>query len=190
MTKSELKALIRECIEESVLEEAASEELVVENTELEECYKEFVNEGLYYVTEAKFSFMPKFTKNPETKALWKDIKKAESVLNSEGTPSKSGLTTALDVALSILHIFNGINSSLSLVLCITIVGIPIHLVQRAVGWAIELGEEGLAKSRAEKVIAELQKSIDNCKDPEKKKALEAKKQAMVKSIEKINNAED
>lgn len=119
------------------------------------------------MNEAKYSFLPKFKQEPEMKKYMKDISDAEMLLNSEGIEAKTGIQKGFKIVFRVLDILWNIGSILTLPMCLTIVGIPCHLIQRLYVWAAQTGEEE--------------------KDPKKKKAYQDALDNLTKQQNKFNN---
>ena len=98
------------------------------------------------MNEAKYSFLPKFKQEPEMKKYMKDISDAEMLLNSEGIEAKTGIQKGFKIVFRVLDILWNIGSILTLPMCLTIVGIPCHLIQRLYVWAAQTGEEAAVQS--------------------------------------------
>ena len=56
-------------------------------------------------------------------------------------------------------------------MCLTIVGIPCHLIQRLYVWAAQTGEEAAVQSQADKVIAKVAQLVKEEKDPKRRKLI-------------------
>lgn len=137
------------------------------------------------LTEASFSFLPKFKRDPELKKYVSDIEKAKRFLEldlNEMTP-----TTVQDIFRIIFRFFEiweGINSVFTLPLCLTIIGIPFHLFYRVLAWGGRYGYEEMVKSKARVMISKFKALIDKETDPDKKAKLEEKMNELQSRINK------
>ena len=139
------------------------------------------------MNEAKYSFLPKFKQEPAMKKYMKDISDAEMLLNSEGIEAKTGIQKGFKIVFRVLDILWNIGSILTLPMCLTIVGIPCHLIQRLYVWAAQTGEEAAMQSQADKVIAKVAQLVKEEKDPKKKKAYQDALENLQKQQKKFNN---
>lgn len=139
------------------------------------------------VNEAKYSLLPKFRQQPEMKKYMKDISDAEILLNSEGIDAKTGIQRGFKIIFRVLDIIFNIDSILTLPLCITIVGIPYHLLQRLYVWAAQTGEEAAVQSQADKVITKVGQLVKNEEDPKKKEEYQKILDKLIAQQKKFNN---
>lgn len=139
------------------------------------------------VNEAKYSLLPKFRQQPEMKKYMKDISDAEMLLNSEGIEAKTGIQKGFKIVFRIIDIIYNIGSILTLPLCITIIGIPYHLLQRLYVWAAQTGEEAAVQSQADKVITKVGQLVKNEEDPKKKEEYQKILDKLIAQQKKFNN---
>ena len=138
------------------------------------------------ILEAKFSFMPKFKREPELQKYLGDLQDAENLLSAHNIDPKVGIHKAGRIALRILSIYQNVASYLYLPMCITIIGIPVYLLVRAWAWAYDSGEEEIAKAEGKKVIAKYDALISEEKDPKKKEKLQDARDKIAKGLEKLD----
>lgn len=137
-------------------------------------YLEAVGSQIYIEEEAKFNFLPRFKDKEEYSDLYDTLEDAEDLLNDQGVASRTSGERFGKVALRILDLYYNIVGFVTLVNCITIVGIPVHLLGRLIEWAVQWGKEEVANSYASKIIASLNRCKEKEKDPKKKKVIEDK----------------
>ena len=168
---------------ENVVSEAAI--LMEDRCAVLEGYEEAVTEaiifGTYIEEAAKFSFLPRFKEKEEHKQLAAAISEAETLLNSEGHDPKTGIHKFGKLAVRILDIYMNIEAVVTLPTCFLIVGIPLHLIMRAIDYAIQIGKEAVAESYADKCIRKLAECKAKANDPKKEAQIE-------KQIEKMKKA--
>lgn len=139
------------------------------------------------MNEAKYSFLPKFKQEPAMKKYMKDISDAEMLLNSEGIEAKTGIQKGFKIVFRVLDILWNIGSILTLPICITIIGIPYHLIQRLYVWAAQTGEEAAVQSQADKVITKVGQLVKNEEDPKKKEEYQKILDKLIAQQKKFNN---
>ncbi len=140
--------------------------------------------NIYSVQEAKFSFLPKF-KNPELKEYNSVAEEAEELLNKNGTPSKNEVQKACKAACRILDIYYNAESVISLALCVTIIGIPVHLMMRCYVWAAQTGTEIFVRAESKKIIEKLKEIEEKEKDPKKKAKIKELREKVNDGAEKV-----
>ena len=69
---------------------------------------------------------------------------------------------------------------------LTIIGIPFYLIDRAIIWGINSGEEMLIKEEGTKVLAAYKKAIADCDNEKVKEELQKKYDALSKKFENLN----
>lgn len=74
-------------------------------------------------------------------------------------------------------------------MCITIIGIPVHLLQRIYAWAAQSGEEVAIQSEADKIIAKMNQLVDHEKDTKKKKVYKEKLDKLIEQNKKFDERE-
>lgn len=133
------------------------------------------------ITEASFSFLPKFKQNPELKKYVSDLEEAKEFLNSKDIEPKTGVQKGVRIALRVLSILGNISSIFpGSVMVLSIVGIPAYIINRVITWLIDNGEESAAVAEGKKVIAGYRKLLNNTEDEKERKKIE-------EAIEKIQN---
>ena len=145
--------------------------------EYDEVLIEAYHEGLYSIQEAKYTFLPRFRKSEELKKYEEVARDADDVLdeldpygdvsNGDRTLHKVG-----KVACRALDILWNIGSVMTLASCITIIGIPYHLLQRALVWAARTGNESAAANEADEILRKFRKIANGTKDPKVKERCE------------------
>ena len=199
MKRSELKDIIKECIQEMGLTESARDTFDVdalfenacidieESKAIEESLlMEMYGMNMYIEEKAKFSFLPKFKEREELKDFYGAVKDAEDLLNQEGEPSDTGINKFGKVALRILDLLQNAMSALSLPACLLIVPIPAYLLQRLINYCVSMGKDALATGYGKTVIKKYTELIDKETDPKKKELLIKKRDQIAKSIAKID----
>lgn len=143
------------------------------------------------ITEAaKFNFFGKIKQNDSLKKVWDEAKKAESMLNANGEPTKKGVIDFCSVALRILVILQDISSWCAVPALLLIFPIPAYLVARAVNWAMRIGEDALGKSKAEDVKNKLLLLKSKTKDKKVKDTIDKQIEKIDKSLETLENTEE
>ena len=135
--------------------------------------------------EAQFHFFPKFARIPEMKNYLRDLKTAEDLLNANAIDADEGTYKYCALALRIISIMWNIGGCLSLPLCLTIIGIPVHLIQMGSVYAVECGEEDLVIREGKRVITKYNSLINHETDSKKKKALIDARDKLIDSLEKF-----
>ena len=138
------------------------------------------------ILEAKFSFMPKFKREPELQKYLGDLEDAENLLSAHNVDPKVGIHKAGRIALRVLSIYQNVGSILYLPICITIIGIPVYLLVRAWAWAYDSGEEAVAKAEGKKVLAKYDVLISEETDDKKKEKLQDARDKIAKGLEKLD----
>lgn len=72
-------------------------------------------------------------------------------------------------------------------MCLTIIFIPCHLLQRLYVWAAQTGEEAAVQIQADKVIDKVAQLVKEEKDPKKKKAYQNALDNLTNQQKKFNN---
>ncbi len=192
MTRNELKDIIREClIEEGYCFNNESEDFSLINQSnlqsvSEECLLEMSGIGTYIEEKAKFSFLPKIKEDPNLKELYNAASEAETLLNSEGEETKTGLHKLGKLALRIIDIFQNISSAIALPACILIAPIPVYLITRAMNYAVKIGQDAIAAGYAKKILTKYGELAKKEEDPKKKKIYEDKIEKIKSTLNKYN----
>ena len=133
------------------------------------------------ITEASFSFLPKFKQNPELKKYVSDLEEAKEFLNSKDIEPKTGVQKGVRIALRVLSILGNVSSIFpGSIMVLSIVGIPAYIINRVITWLCDNGEESAAVAEGKKVIAGYRKLLNNTEDEKERKKIE-------EAIEKIQN---
>lgn len=156
--------------------------IVNENTSDELC-AEFGECGV--MMEASFSFLPKFRRDPDMKKYVSDLEEAQKFMNSKGVEDKAMAMRMLKTASRVLSILSNVESIVTLPICLTIVGIPAYLLTRVFSWAYDSGEELFAKEQGTKLIQQYTNLIEKTEDEAVKAELEAKRDKLVTSMNKL-----
>ena len=173
----------------SVLEEYFNE--VKDDITLNERYVP-IEEGVLYwdtVTEAaKFTFLGKVKQNDDLKKIWKECEEAEDILNSKDIEvSNATIHKIGKLALRMLSIMQDIGGFFTLPLCLTIVGIPVHLYGRLWAYAYRLGEDAVGMSYAKKIKAGLEKLKKETNDPKQKESIDKQIKKIDESIKELKD---
>lgn len=115
----------------------------------------------------------------------RDLKTAEDLLNANAIDADEGTYKYCALALRIISIMWNIGGCLSLPLCLTIIGIPVHLIQMGSVYAVECGEEDLVIREGKRVITKYNSLINHETDSKKKKALIDARDKLIDSLEKF-----
>ena len=133
------------------------------------------------ITEASFSFLPKFKQNPDLKKYVSDLEEAKEFLNSKDIEPKTGVQKGVRIALRVLSILGNLSSIFpGSVMVLSIIGIPSYIINRVITWLIDNGEESAAVAEGKKVIAGYRKLLNSTEDEKERKKIE-------EAIEKIQN---
>ena len=133
------------------------------------------------ITEASFSFLPKFKQNPDLKKYVSDLEEAKEFLNSKDIEPKTGVQKGVRIALRVLSILGNLSSIFpGSVMVLSIIGIPSYIINRVITWLIDNGEESAAVAEGKKIIAGYRKLLNSTEDEKERKKIE-------EAIEKIQN---
>lgn len=133
------------------------------------------------ITEASFSFLPKFKQNPDLKKYVSDLEEAKEFLNSKDIEPKTGVQKGVRIALRVLSILGNLSSIFpGSVMVLSIIGIPMYIINRVIIWLTDNGEESAAVAEGKKVIAGYRKLLNSTEDEKERKKIE-------EAIEKIQN---
>ena len=133
------------------------------------------------ITEASFSFLPKFKQNPDLKKYVNDLEEAKEFLNSKDIEPKTGVQKGVRIALRVLSILGNLSSIFpGSVMVLSIIGIPAYIINRVIIWLTDNGEESAAVAEGKKVIAGYRKLLNSTEDEKERKKIE-------EAIEKIQN---
>ena len=133
------------------------------------------------ITEASFSFLPKFKQNPDLKKYVSDLEEAKEFLNSKDIEPKTGVQKDVRIALRVLSILGNLSSIFpGSVMVLSIIGIPAYIINRVIIWLTDNGEESAAVAEGKKVIAGYRKLLNSTEDEKERKKIE-------EAIEKIQN---
>ena len=133
------------------------------------------------ITEASFSFLPKFKQNPDLKKYVSDLEEAKEFLNSKDIEPKTGVQKGVRIALRVLSILGNLSSIFpGSVMVLSIIGIPAYIINRVITWLIDNGEESAVVAEGKKVIAGYRKLLNSTEDEKERKKIE-------EAIEKIQN---
>jgi len=144
--------------------------------------------GLYNINEAKYSFLPKF-QAPELKKYNSIAKEAENLLNAEGEPSKAMVEKGFKLVFRFLDVLWNIGSIITLPYCLTIVGIPLHLLQRLYVWAAQCGCEYFAKAESNKICAKLKELEEKTDSKQLKEKYKKMREDVANSAKELEDRE-
>ena len=133
------------------------------------------------LTEAEFSFWPKFKKSPELKKYQRLAGECQTELNKlgENVETLAQAEKAVSLIGRFISLFDNIASIAALPICLTIVGIPVYLFVRVIVFAEESINEAIAADAYKRSHTQLI-NIAN-KQTDKKK-----KEEILKAAEKID----
>ena len=140
--------------------------IVNENTNMD-TFIALENTGV--ITEASFSILPKFHRDPELKKYIGDLKEAERFLNDKDIKTKTGILKGTRIALRIVSIIGNIGS---VVLFLSVVGIPVFIMNRVISWLADNGEEAAAVAEGKKIISAYKDLLDKTEDEKERKKIE------------------
>ena len=140
--------------------------IVNENTNMD-TFIALENAGV--ITEASFSILPKFHRDPELKKYIGDLKEAERFLNDKDIKTKTGILKGTRIALRIVSIIGNIGS---VVLFLSVVGIPVFIMNRVISWLADNGEEAAAVAEGKKIISAYKDLLDKTEDEKERKKIE------------------
>ena len=163
-----------------------TEDTIVVVEGYEDCLTEAIIMGTYIEEKATFSFLPRFSEKENYKELANTIEDAEDLLNSEGKSSETGLHKFGKIALRLLDLYYNVGSVISLISCVTIVGIIPHLIARLIEYAIQLGKHDVAESYTDKCIRKLTNLKKEVKDSKKEAQIQKQIDKLVEMKKNIN----
>ena len=140
--------------------------IVNENTNMD-TFIALENTGV--ITEASFSILPKFYRDPELKKYIGDLKEAERFLNDKDIKTKTGILKGTRIALRIISIIGNFGS---VVLFLSVIGIPVFIMNRVISWLADNGEEAAAVAEGKKIISAYKDLLDKTEDEKERKKIE------------------
>lgn len=163
-----------------------TEDTIVVVEGYEESLVEAIIMGTYIEEKATFSFLPRFREKENYKELANTIEDAEDLLNSEGKSTETGLHKFGKIALRLLDLYYNVGSVISLISCVTIVGIIPHLISRLIEYAIQLGKHAVAESYTDKCIRKLTSLKKEVKDSKKEAQIQKQIDKLTEMKENLN----
>ena len=160
--------------------------IVTENTH-DYVYNELCESGV--LMEAKFNFLPKFKREPKLQEYIDDLDQAQKYLNMSSIDSKTTCMRLLRTAARIIDIVYNVGAVIGFPMVVSIVGIPVYLVNRVISWGLRYGEEKFAEEQGYKVLRAYKSAIDKCEDDKVKEELQKQHAKLKASIEKFTTEE-
>ena len=142
------------------------------------------------LTEASFSFLPKWKVDPELKKYVSDIEKAKQLLKKDiKDPVKADVERALAMVLMNLAISaelcaGGFVSMNIINKCKPVWIVGAYLFDRFCAWGLKAGCEALVKKEAKKIIAKYNQLIQQATNEELKNQLISHRDRLVEGLEK------
>lgn len=134
---------------------------------------------------ARYRFFPKIRQNNDLRKVWNDCKKAEALLNANGTPTRKDVIDFFAIALRIVTAIDEMSTLVYLPACLLIVPIPAYLIARAIIYCERLGEDALGKAKAEQIRNKLLYTKNKCKDAKVRAEIDEQIERIDKSLEKL-----
>ena len=141
-----------------------------------------------YFNEVKDDITLNVKQNDDLKKIWKECEEAEDILNSKDIEvSNATIHKIGKLALRMLSIMQDIGGFFTLPLCLTIVGIPVHLYGRLWAYAYRLGEDAVGMSYAKKIKAGIEKLKKETNDPKQKESIDKQIKKIDESIKELKD---
>lgn len=145
---------------------------------------------IYFLNEANFRFLPRFSEEPKLKKYVGTLKQAEAIINSKGEITETTIHKVGEISLRILDIVQNVIDVISLPTCLLIIPIPFYMIQRCWDWALRAGREAILKAQGEKIIKKLDSMANKEKNPKVKKALIEQKTKIINTMNKVGDDND
>lgn len=147
---------------------------------------ELQNAGVL-MEEVKFSFLPKFARDPNLSKYVSELKDAENLCKAGEVDNKTSALKAFRLASRMLSIASEVNKIAALATPFKSIIHPVGiLVNAGVGWALANGEENLAKAEGKKVLERMNMMIARESNPEVKEQLTKKRDSLQAAMKRVN----